>query len=312
MENSLELLKQINWFLKPISDLLLFFVTSSLGRILLFAGFVMYFLFTYVHSLKMRRIAGRGSSAYGSGFVPIGEKIYLFFRDLMKPILKIIIHFPVVLGIILALSMLVGISTALQSTQAYLQNQKRIQELSAVVKQLDNRYKIAILDVKTVDYVKGTTTLEISYLSNKKAVSNTKKQEITIKGFDIYFDAVVLNFDYSTISQGEKHNLVFPYRVFSEQVPAGKGVKLNFLASDSIPLFFHRENKQIYGLNPDKYGERVKELMKFVYDKEYARQMGVRSFLGNAVHKRMFAGQKYEVWIEQTGGLVLRRVSTLF
>jgi len=312
MENSLELLGQINWFLKPVSDLLLFFVTTSLGRILLFLGFALYFIFTYAHSLKMRQVIGRGSSSYGSGFVPIGEKVYLFFRDLSKPILKIIVHFPVVLGIIVALSMLVGISSALQSTQAYLQKQEKIEELSIVVKQLDNRYKIATLDVKAVDYVKGITKLEVSYLSNKKAINNTKKQEITIKGFDIYFDAVVLNFDYSIISQGEKHNLVFPYRIFSEQVPASKGIKLNFLGSDSIPLFFQKENKQIYGLNPDKYGDRVKELMKFVYDKDYARKMGVRSFLGNAVHKRMFAGQKYDVWIEQTGGLVLKRVSKLF
>ena len=311
MEQSLELLKQINWFLKPVSDFLLYFVVNPTGRVLLIIGFLIYFVSTYAHSVKMRRLAGRGSSAYGSGFVPFGERIYLFIRDFFRPMLKIIIHFPVVLGVIVALSMLVGISAALQSTQQYFENQQRIEELSTVVKQLDKRYKVAELEIKAVDYVAGLTTLNISYYKNGKLQADAN-QKIEIKGLDIYFDAVVLNFDYSSIARGEKHNLVLPYRVFSERVPAEKGKKLYFLGKDSIPVFFEKETKQIYGVDPEKYTERVKELMRFVKDKDFARKMGVRSFLGTAVHKRVYPGTKYEVWAEQTGGLVLKPKSRLF
>ncbi len=312
MENSLELLQQINWFLKPVSDFLLFFVTTLLGRILLLSGFFIYFIATYAHSLKLRKLAGKGSTAYGSGFIPLGERIYLLIRDLFRPVLKIIIQFPVVLGIIVALSMLVGISTALQSTQAFLQNQKKIEELSTVVKQLDKRYKVASLTIKDVDYVKGITKLDIQYYSNDKTSGKRKTQSIEIKGYDIYFDALVLNFNYSTISQGEKHNLVLPYRIFSEKMAAVDGIKLNYMDADSIPLLYERGENEIYGVDAKKYPERVKELMRFTTDKQYARKMGVRSFLGNSVHKVMYKGKKYDIWIEQTGGLVLKTKTSLF
>jgi hypothetical protein len=45
---------------------------------------------------------------------------------------------------------------------------------------------------------------------------------------------------------------------------------------------------------------------KFITDKETARKEGVRSAYGNAVHKRVREGQVITVWVEQTGGLVIK------
>ncbi len=307
MENSLEILHQINWFLKPVSDFLIFLVGTNVGRVILFLSFALYFVITFVHSVNYRKSMGRNSSGYGSGFLPFQTKVYLFFRDLFNPILKIIIHLPVVLGVLLALGILVGVSEALQGTQEFFNNHKRIEQLTTVVKHLDKRYKVASVKIEKIDYVNFTTRMEIEFYGNSLTSEAQKKQSILIKGFDIYFDAMVLNFDYSGIAEGNKTNLVLPYRVFSESVPANEGIKLNYYGNDSIPLIYKREASEIYGISQDDYQKRISEFSRLIFDKEYARKMGVRSFQGNAVHKRVAEGKIYEIWIEQTGGLVLKQ-----
>jgi hypothetical protein len=155
--------------------------------------------------------------------------------------------------------------------------------------------------------VNSTTSLDIEYYGNSLSSPAIKKQSVQLKGFDIYFDAMVLNFDYAAIQDGNKHNLVLPYRMFSEAVPANEGIKLNYTDADSIPLIYKREAGEIYGLAEADYQSRMADFAKLIFDKDYARTMGVRSFHGNAVHKKVTEGKTYEIWIEQTGGLVLKQ-----
>ncbi|MCK5537749.1 MAG: hypothetical protein KAI79_13060 [Bacteroidales bacterium] len=311
MENSLEILQQINWFLKPVSDFLIFMVGTTVGRVIMLLLFLFYFFITYMHSINQRKALGKGSSSYGTGFVPFQTKIYFFFRDLFAPLLKMIVHLPVVLGVIVTLGLLVGVSSALQNMQAFAENQKEIEQLGTIVKQLDKRYKVASIKVEKTDYVNKTTSLEIEYFGNSLQSPSENKQNIIIQGFDIYFDAMVLNFEYSAIQDGDKHNLVLPYRIFSEVVAAKDGIKLNYFDNDSIPLIYKREASEIYGLSAEDYNARMDDFTRLIFDEDYARKMGVRSFQGNAVHKRLAEGKIYDIWIEQTGGLVLKQ-ATLF
>lgn len=182
---------------------------------------------------------------------------------------------------------------------------RRIQELSTVLKNLQRSLKVADVRVLSVD--QGRTSLSIDFYDPSVPSAPVSHRDLEIQGRDIYFDAIVLNFDYSQIAGGQKINIAIPYRVFSDQVAQRDGLPLGAMDSQGIPLVFHRGDDDIYGLAPEVYRSRLKELVDLIRNDEVARKAGiVRSLYGSAIHRPVKAGDRLEIRIEQTGGLTVR------
>lgn len=307
MGNSQEILKQINWFLKPISDFILFLFTTRTGYILMLIFLILYLLFTIYNSMKIRNLAHK---AISRNLRPsFAEKIYIFLSELIKAFMGIISRLPVLLGVFLILFGIVGLSNAFTTINNYVANQKRIHELQTVAKNLDKSYIVAKLNIEDVDYVNNITKLNVFYYDYEKDDYLPNPQHIEIKGHDIYFLNLVMNFDYSEIESGKKINLVMPYMIFSEEVAKDNGIKLQTTDSVGVPYIFHRDDDEIYGIDKADYYARLKEFAEFMTNPEKARKEGIKSFYAAAPHfiNRIRKGQNIIVWVEQTGGLVLKK-----
>jgi hypothetical protein len=306
MENTQELLKQINWFLKPISDFIVFLFTTKTGYFILLLFLILYMIFTIGNSLRVRKLNHQAISP--NYRTPFFEKLYVVFSELMKAFLGIFSKAPVLIGMFLILFGIVGLSNAFSTIDEFVENQKRIKELKAVVKNLDKSYIVAKLEITNVDVVNNTTSLNVHYYDYALDDYLKDYQSVTIKGKDIYFLNYVMNFEYSEIESGEKINLVVPYKIFSEVVPKDEGVVLQNVDSTGVPYVFYRDNDEIYGMDSLSYYNRLKELAEYMTNPEKARKDGVRSFYAAAPHyvNNIKKGMKIIVWVEQTGGLVLK------
>jgi hypothetical protein len=307
MNETLDFLEKLNWFLEPIADLVLFLFTTKTGFILLLLILILTTLFSVYNALKERKLAYMAVRSY-SARIPFLEKLYIIGNVVSKIAIKVVSNVPVFLMVFLFLFMLVGFSKGISGISEYVENQEKIKELKSIVKQLDQRYKVAEIEVIDYSYISDESQLKIRFYDYAKQGFVNADQDITIKGNDIYFDAVVLNFDYSEIASGNKINLALPYRIFSEEVPQEEGIRLSLTDENGVPLIYKRTEDEIYGMAHEKYDEHVKELMQYITDKDKAREAGIRSVYGNAVHKKVRKGETIAIWVEQTGGLVIKDV----
>lgn len=308
MDQTLEFLNKMNWFLKPFANLIIFFFTTKVGIISLLILFIVYILFVLNFEIKTRSLAYKAiGSIGGGGRVPFFEKLFIAGRVLSRMFLKIISNVPIVLAVVIFLVFVVGMSKGIETMDTYVKNQQKIKELNSILKQLDKRYKVAEIEILDYQRLTDQTKMNIRFYDYALQGFSNKTQIIEIEGNDIYFDAVVLNFEYSEIASGEAQNIVLPYRVFSNKIPQGKGIPLNITDKNGVPLIFKRQEKDIYTVDSTKYTERVKEIMSYISDRKKARAAGIRSIYGNAVHKTVRKGDKLVIWVEQTGGLVIKK-----
>ncbi|MEA2041272.1 MAG: hypothetical protein U9N85_01805 [Bacteroidota bacterium] len=306
MNNALELLNNINWFLEPVKNFILFLFTSKTGFWLLILGFAAYMIIPAWESVKMRRLAYKAAASFSTGRISIAEKIYLVGKSFSKSLSKIISNIPILIISFLILLFIVAISSGITAVDDYVKNQQKISELKTVLKQLDQRYKVAEIEILDYSYTKDSTSMEIRFFDSSLGEFSDNTQALSIKGNDIYFDAIVMNFDYSQITDNRKVNLVLPYRIFSNKIPQGKGQLLELKDKNGVPLVYKRNKTEVFGISPELYNEHIKEFATYLQDDEAARKAGVRSTQGNAVHKRIRKGSTLEIWVEQTGGLVIK------
>ncbi|HAN79468.1 MAG TPA: hypothetical protein DCQ31_17735 [Bacteroidales bacterium] len=312
MEDTIQLLKQINWVLEPISDFVFWFFTTQSGLSTLLTLFVLYYLITISYTLYTRRLLHRAAKSYGGGKVSFFEQVYLIVSVSIKISLQIISKLPVLLGVFIMLFVIAGFSKSISAIDTYVSNELRIKELSSLVLQLDRSYKVAEVEVEDVTFSQTNdikTTMNIKFFDYATMEFSPEVQRIVIDGNMIYFDALVLNFEYTEIAQGKLKNLVLPYRVFSNRVAQVNGIPLNVNVNDSVPLVFKRNPEEIYGLSEPAYNQRLVELFSYFTDTEKARAAGIRSSYGSAVHLKVFKGQKFSIHAEQTGGIVLKEVN---
>jgi hypothetical protein len=283
--------------------IILFFITPT-GIFVFTSILLLYLVVKIINSWRAHtlRLKAAGKKTRGAG--EIVQKVSILFLETAKLTGRIISNLPVLLSVIIIFLIIVGTAGIFNEFDRFITNEKKIREMRTVLRHLDARYKVA--DLKITDQDDLSTTMKLFYYDYADTGTRYKTQEVTIRGSDIYIDAIVLNFDYSEISGGSVVNIAIPYRVFSDQVPQAEGIPLELEDENGIPLVFHRSGEEIYGMSEREYTARLKELLSFLTDKEAARKAGVRSIYGNAVHKRVREGDFFSIWIEQTGGLVIK------
>ena len=79
MKESYELLQQINWFLEPVSNFILFLFTTKTGLIILISILLLYLTFTIGNAIKVRKLIHRGGTS--RVVVPFGEILYIIGHE---------------------------------------------------------------------------------------------------------------------------------------------------------------------------------------------------------------------------------------
>jgi hypothetical protein len=219
---------------------------------------------------------------------------------------RLVVHLPVLVLTALMFLSIAGLGDLMTGIEESQAASRRIRELGRLIRNLERSAKVA--DVEIRSYKNGVTTLVLDFfdpsVEDGKAV---ERKELSVPGRDIYIDAMILNFDYSEIGEGRRVNLAIPYRVFSEALPQAEGIPLGANDVLGVPYIFNRADKDIYGIAPGVYRKRLIEFVELVRDEKAAREAGImRSVYGSAVHRRTAPGDRFEIRVEQTGGLTLR------
>ncbi|AEJ19622.1 hypothetical protein [Gracilinema caldarium] len=286
---------------KKVSSAILFLVSTPIGYIIDGSLLILLLVFVLARALHRERLL---ALAAGTKFGP-AQKLFVCTEALGRLFASLAANLPVLLiAAVLSVSV-VAIGETIRKVEASIEAASRIKELQTVLRNLERSLKIA--EIRVLSTQNDRTTFEITYFDPENQNSIAETRTISIDGRDIYIDAIVLNFDYSEIAAGRRVNIAIPYRVFSDQVPQINGISLGGIDSKGIPYMFHRADEDIYGIAPEVYRERLKELVQLISSDTSARPAGiVRSLYGSALHKRVNTGDRYELRVEQTGGLTLR------
>ena len=234
------------------------------------------------------------------------ENAFLFCNSLEKGFVKICGKLPriaIILAVLVCINSLLLVGGSLKKI---LQANERIKELQTIVKNLSRSETVAKVTLENVKVMPGRKTpvrlYKVEVLS--AAGETVSSQQIELEGTEFVIDCININFDYSQIASGEKSNLAYPYRVYSELVPAAEGIQLECMFNeDGIPFNFCLEENEIYGIKEDAFYARLAELIGVVGDDDLSREMGIRSTVGNAPRLRMNKGDVYFIDVEQTGGI---------
>jgi len=255
---------------KALGGLLVFLFTSPLGLgICAATGLIMVSLRIAAvlrSSALTARAAGERLGASG---------ILLTLTDTILGMAgRLVVSLPTLI-LVAAMAMTVAaLGTTLSRIEESAAATRKIQELSTVLKNLQRSLKVADVRVLSVD--QGRTSLSIDFFDPSVPSAPASHRDLEIQGRDIYFDAIVLNFDYSQIAGGQKINIAIPYRVFSDQVAQRDGIPLGAMDSQGIPLIFHRGDDDIYGLAPELYRSRLKELVGLIRNERGGPESGDR------------------------------------
>lgn len=256
------------------------------------------------------------------------SKIALFGESFQRGLLGLGKFLPKLFIVIVVCISLNSLFLSINNITKIIDNYKAIQEMNITVKNLASSEAFARISLinegsrsvkgmaikgwsGTTSQVIPTKTYKIEILnSNGDVVS---QQSISLDGNQIVIDSININFDYSEIAQGEKFNIAYPYRVYSEIIPAKSAKELSCMFNDqNIPVIYCLENENIYGLEKDVFYNRLAELFDVIKNEDKSKEIGIRSTLGNAIHLTMHKGDVYDISIEGTGGLSVTKHETLF
>ncbi|MBN2894256.1 MAG: hypothetical protein JXL97_20460 [Bacteroidales bacterium] len=307
MNEAYELLQKINWFLKPVSKFIIFLFTTKLGLTLLLVFFVLVVLLMIYNKLIDRRLVYR--AATNENKIPFKDFVIIILEELSKIITKVVSNITVLVVVLFLMLAIVGLSATFSTVDNFIANQNKIKEMKLVVKNLNQRYKVAKVEILDYDWQTDSTKMKISFFDYAQNGYLPDVQEIALAGHNIYFLTFVLNFDYSLIESGQEKNIAIPYLIFTEKMTQEQGIKLNVKDSSGMPFVFNRQADDLYGISVDTYNERMKEILLFMNDEDKAREAGIRSFYSTAPNfvKALRKGQTFIIWIEQTGGLVIKQ-----
>lgn len=180
--------------------------------------------------------------------------------------------------------------------------QQKIKELSLVVKNLSREKTVAEI---TLLKREGDDSYYKVIVFDNVAGEKVYENNIHLRGKKLYVDSIVLNFEYSEIESGNKNNIAFPYRVFSEKIEPVNGILLKTLYQDENDEVLQTESQSALGLSEETYRQRAAELIEIVKDPAKSREMGIRSSHGAYAEIPDSARENdvYIIKVENTGGL---------
>jgi len=305
MNENLILIEKINKFIKPLADLLLFLFTTQTGMLVLSFTFLLFLILKVANRVNQTKLLYDASRHSG---IPLAAFLRIVFEEIGSFAAKIFANITTLAVIVFLMLGIVTISFTINAVDNFFKNEQKIKELKQVVKNLNQNYKVAKVEITDYNLLGDTTKIKVSFYDYSKTNQITNVQQINLPGKDIYFVSLVMNFDYSLIETGRNINIALPFAVFTSKMKQEDAIKLNYADSLGIPLIFKRDTNDVYGINYTTYNDRLKEIVEFIDNPKKAKEAGIRSQYNAAPHfvKVITKGQTFYIIVEQTGGLVLK------
>lgn len=283
------------------ADAVSFLLTRPAGWAILGGALALGFALRATGALRERFLACEASGRR----MGAGQALGVLLRELYGSLAGAVAVLPTVAAVLVGSVLLVGVSDSVRKLDEIAENRARISELSAVVRNLERRYRVA--DVRVVSADGRTARLSLDFYDTRTPGKPVRNQEVSVEGSEVFVDALVLDFAYSEIEAGRRVNLALPYRVYGNLQAPADGRELALLDDRGVPLLYRRAEAEIYGIDPETYDARLEELMDLLSDEGARRKAGiVRSVFGAAVRRKARAGDSFTIWIEQTGGLTIK------
>lgn len=292
-------------YIKPVSelskDILQFCGDFLIPVIIVLVVYILgYAVFFAVNEIKKNKneLLPENRNIFLVFLMGIGKAVFKFFAYLPKILIAVVIIF--------GLNLILSITSEVNE---FISNEKKINELSAVVKNLSRSDTIATFTINEKRVYKNQKKeLLVTFKILSPDGDVVSSQNLTINGEEIWVDFVNLNFEYSMIESGKMTNIAYPYRVYSENLASSDAIPLTCVFNEkNIPVLYLLKDADIYGISPDDYFKRLQELFKIVQDPETCKEMGIRSFQGNALHVKPEKNDTYTVRVEGNGGLSLHK-----
>lgn len=294
-------MSRLKGLLYAAADAATFVLTKPLGLAALGAFLLLGLILRLSASLKDRSLACEAAGRR----LGAGQSFLLILKEVYTGLASVAAQLPTVAIVLVGAVLLVGVADSVRKIDAISADRARISELSAVVRNLERRYRVA--DVRVLAADGKTARISLAFYGTLDPGKPERTQDVTIQGTELYVDALVLDFAYSEIEAGRRVNLVLPYRVFGDRETAADGAELALRDEEGVPLLYRRSESEIYGMDPARYDERLEELMDILSDEGERRRAGiVRSVFGAAIRRRIQAGDAFTIWSEQTGGLTVK------
>ena len=215
----------------------------------------------------------------------------------------------VLIGLFLIL-LLSGVYMIFNETAGALRLFQRVKNLEAALKNMHSERKLLEVKATPVE-MNGTNRINLSLTyyvwspeSERDIPSGNKL--VSIEGKKAYFDFGVLNFRYSLVENGDKINIAFPYRVYSDSVPPAEGTPI-LAGKGPVPYSFEIPTNEIYGLTAPDYYREVRTLISASTNKTQARLLGLRSLYSEAVTVTPSRKYSYAFYSTAAGGVILKR-----
>jgi len=136
----------------------------------------------------------------------------------------------------------------------------------------------------------------LEYAADEKPLT---PKTFEVVGNEIYFDALVLQFQPEAVEKGEAKSLLVFRRLFSDRMKPEEGLSLCLFDGPPPDILSRPEV-------PVKVQSAVwDEFRRCAYDKPYAEKRKVRALYGQAVYKPLRKGILYTLRIQNNGGLLI-------
>lgn len=186
---------------------------------------------------------------------------------------------------------------------------KEVQTLQMALKNLNSERKVLEVQATPVT-VNGTNRMNVTvsyyaYSPVKESDVETGERVYTLDGSRLYVDFGVINFKYSLIESGDKINIAFPDRLFSDSTAYASGQTL--IESDNgAPLTFKLDQDDIYLMDQPAFESEINHILDYATNAQKARLMGVRTIYGQAIAVDPREGTVYKFYSTGAGGVVMR------
>jgi len=216
-------------------------------------------------------------------------------------------------GVLIGLFLIVllsGVYTLFNETAGALRLFQRVKTLEAALKNMQSKRKL--LEVKATPVVlNGTNRINLSltyYVWSPERGKDLSSGErlVSIKGEKAYFDFGVLNFAYSLVENGDKINIAFPYRVYSDSVAPSEGTPI-LAGKGPVPYSFEVPTNEIYGLSAPDFYREVRMLIDASTNRQQARLLGIRSRYSEAIAVTPSRKYSYAFYSTAAGGVIMKR-----
>jgi hypothetical protein len=168
-----------------------------------------------------------------------------------------------------------------------------------------------LVDRITTDEATGEVTTYIRWAEvepNGEAFPGAKAKPITVKGKDVYIDSWQIIFDPNSIKEGDPFrgkSLTLFSRIYGEHQAPNAGTPLQVPltvpteaeTSELIPSAFRTSGGEV-----GEFERRLwRQFFSICTDAKVAKEAGVRTVQGTAVHKPVVEGKMYRIKVDRKG-----------